>query len=84
VVITPPLQAPVKRLPEDVVRALCNAFVRTAERPSVPEMVPNYRELRRLIPQVLSRAGTSSVFEASVVENLSVFAAAIRRKRVQK
>jgi len=61
VVITPSLQAPVKRLLEDVVRALCNAFVRTAERPSVPEMVANYRELRRLIPHVLSRAGTFGV-----------------------
>jgi|HubBroStandDraft_4_1064222.scaffolds.fasta_scaffold2519860_1 hypothetical protein len=35
--------------------------MRTAERASVPEMVPDYRELSRLIPQVLSRAGTSSV-----------------------
>jgi hypothetical protein len=68
---------------EGVMRELCNAFVRTAERPSVPEMVANYRELRRLIPAVLRRAGTGSVFEARVFEDLSVLAAAIRRKRAQ-
>jgi hypothetical protein len=64
-------------------RELCNAFVRTAERPSVPEMLATYRELRRLIPEVLRRAGTGSVFEARVFEDLSVLAAAIRRKRTQ-
>jgi hypothetical protein len=68
---------------EGVMRELCNAFVRTANRPSVPEMLLNYRELRRLIPEVLSRAGASSVFEARVFEDLSLLAAAIRRKRVQ-
>jgi hypothetical protein len=68
---------------EGVMRELCNAFVRTAERPSVPEMVANYRELRHLIPEVLRLAGTGSVFEARVFEDLSVLAAAIRRKRTQ-
>lgn len=65
-------------------RELCNAFVRANQRPSVPEMVSNYRGLRRLIPQVLGRAGTRSVFEARVFEDLSLLAAAIRRKRVQR
>jgi hypothetical protein len=40
--------------------------------------------LRRLIPEVLKRAGTRSVFEARVFEDLSLLAAAIRRKRVQR
>jgi hypothetical protein len=40
---------------EGVMRELCNAFVRTVHRPSVPEMIANYRELRRLIPAVLAR-----------------------------
>jgi hypothetical protein len=68
---------------EGVMRELCNAFVRTTQRPSVPEMVASYSELRRLIPEVLRRAGASSVFEARVFEDLSVLAAAIRRKRAQ-
>ena len=66
---------------EGVMRELCNAFVRTAQRPRVPEMLANYRELRRLIPEVLNRAGADSVFEARVFEDLCVLAAAIRRKR---
>ena len=37
-----------------------------------------------LIPEVLRRAGTTSVFEARVFEDLSLLAGAIRRKRVQR
>jgi hypothetical protein len=69
---------------EGVMRELCNAFVRNAQRPSVPEMLANYGELHRLIPEVLKRAGTRSVFEARVFEDLSVLAAAIRSKRVRR
>ncbi len=68
---------------EGVMRELCNAFVRTAQRPGVPEMMVNYRELRRLIPAVLARAGASSVFEARVFEDLCVLAAALRRERTR-
>jgi hypothetical protein len=64
-------------------RELCNAFVRTAQRPGVPEMMVNYRELRRLIPAVLARAGASSMFEARVFEDLCVLAAVVRRKRTR-
>jgi hypothetical protein len=48
---------------EGVMRELCNAFVRANQRSSVPEMVSNYRELRRLTPEVLRLAGARSVFE---------------------
>jgi hypothetical protein len=65
-------------------RELCNAFVRTTQRPSVPKMVATYRELRLLIPEVLRRAGTRSVFEARVFEDLSLLAAPIRSKRTQR
>jgi hypothetical protein len=68
---------------EGVMRELCNAFVRANQRPSVPEMVSNYRELRRLIPEVLRLAGARSVFEARVFEDLSLLAAWIRKKREQ-
>jgi hypothetical protein len=68
---------------EGVMRELCNAFVRVNERPSVPEMVSTYRQLRRLVPQVLSRAGAHSLFEARVFADLSLLAAAIRSKRVE-
>ena len=37
-----------------------------------------------LIPEVLRRAGTTSVFEARVFEDLSLLAGTIRRKRVQR
>lgn len=68
---------------EGVMRELCNAFVRTAQRPGVPEMMGSYRELRRLIPAVLARAGATSVFESRVFEDLCVLAAAVRRKRTR-
>ena len=66
---------------EGVMRELCNAFVRTAQRPSVPEMLATYRELRRLVPEIANRARASSVFEARIFEDLCVVAAALRRKR---
>jgi hypothetical protein len=68
---------------EGVMRELCNAFVRTAGRPRVPEMMSTYRELRRLVPEVLSRAGSGSVFEARVFDDLYVLAAGIRSRRMR-
>jgi hypothetical protein len=66
---------------EGVMRELCNAFVRTSKHPTVPEMLMTYRELRRLVPEIVRRVGAGSVFEARTFEDLCVVAAALRQKR---
>jgi hypothetical protein len=65
-------------------RELCNAFVRGDERPSVPEMVADYRGLRRSVPQFLNRSRASSVFEARVFEDLCAGASIIRLQRLNR
>jgi hypothetical protein len=66
---------------EGVMRELCNAFVRTSKHPTVPDMLMTYRELRRLVPEIVRRVGGESVFEARTFEDLCVVAAALRQKR---
>ncbi len=66
---------------EGVMRELCNAFVRTALRPRVPDMLASYLKLRQLLPVVLNQTRATSIFEARVFEDLCVLAAALRRKR---
>jgi hypothetical protein len=61
---------------EGVMRELCNAFVRRGPRPSVPEMMRNYRRVVRQSEDVLANAGANSVFEARVFEDLCFVARA--------
>ena len=61
---------------EGVMRELCNAFVRRGAAPSVPEMMRTYRRLEVQLPGVLLNAGTASVFEARVFEDLCFVAKA--------
>jgi hypothetical protein len=62
---------------EGVMRELCNAFVRRrGVAPSVPEMLRTYRRLVRQLDDVLTNAGTNSVFEARVFEDLCFVARA--------
>ena len=62
---------------EGVMRELCNAFVRRrGPRPSVPEMMQNYRRVVRQLEAVLANAGANSVFEARVFEDLCFVARA--------
>ena len=59
-----------------VLAALCNAFVSRTQRPTVPKMQTVYRRLRRAIPDLKRNAGTDSLFEARVFNDLVVAARA--------
>jgi hypothetical protein len=67
---------------EGVMRELCNAFVRPqAQMPSVPEMLYGYRILARKAEDIRRNAGSGSLFEARVFEDLYFAAAAIAADR---
>jgi hypothetical protein len=53
-------------------RELCNAFVRASRQPSVQQMEAIYRDLRKNLPVILRRAGTTSPFNARVFRDLCV------------
>jgi len=56
---------------EGVMRELCSAFVRSrTARPVVPEMMRTYRELSRKLDAIMATAGSRSVFEARVFDDL--------------
>ena len=61
---------------EGVMRELCNAFIRRGAAPSVPHMMHNYRQMVRQLDDVLTNAGTTSVFQARVFEDLCFLARA--------
>lgn len=53
---------------------LGNAFLRTAPRPSVPQMQAIYRALRGSVPGVLQETGSNTLFEARPFQELSAIA----------
>lgn len=53
-----------------VLRELNNAFVRTHNRPSVPEMFQAYRLVARRLNAIVAEAGAKSLFEASAFQSL--------------
>jgi hypothetical protein len=57
---------------QGVMRELCNAFVRTRPRPSVPEMLRAYRLVSRQLEQTLRTAGAKTIFEARIFSDLCV------------
>jgi hypothetical protein len=57
---------------QGVMRELCNAFVRTRPRPSVPEMLRVYRLVSRQLVQTLRTAGAKTIFEARIFSDLCV------------
>jgi hypothetical protein len=60
-----------------VMRELCNAFVRPrGPRPGVPEIMRTYRRTVSQLEDVLQNAGSNSVFEARVFEDLCFVARA--------
>jgi hypothetical protein len=65
-----------------VMREVCNAFVSSGNQPTVPGMMKIYRELRRNQQQILSNAGTKSLFTARVFSDLCLAAAGLRSKYV--
>ncbi len=54
-----------------------NAFVRSKRQPTVREMYAIYNKLRAAIPQILSAAGTDSIFGARPFRDLSTLASAL-------
>jgi hypothetical protein len=65
---------------EGVMRELCNAFVRTKKRPTVPFMMSMYRKLRRRLPLILHDAGTKSLFEARVFDDICAVVAELAKR----
>ena len=63
---------------EGVMREMCNAFVRSSRRPSVPEMMQAYRQVQRLIPAMMERNGSQTLFEARAFEELVTLSTYIR------
>jgi hypothetical protein len=62
-----------------VLRELSNALVRTADRPTVPQMMRVYRKVKRGVPKIVSDRSASSLFEASVFQDLVFLAASLRK-----
>lgn len=65
---------------EGVMRELCNAFVRRESRPNVPQMLRSYRSLVRVLPTIKQNAGTTTVFTATMFDELIAASAIIRDK----
>jgi hypothetical protein len=63
---------------EGVMRELCNAFVRKTNRITVPDMLVLYAHLTSRAPDLMRRAGTDSLFEARIFDDLLVGAAELR------
>jgi hypothetical protein len=64
--------------PEGVMRELCNAFVRPDRRPAIPDMMQAYRAVVRLIPAMMKRAGSETLFEARAFDDLVALAGYVR------
>ena len=65
---------------EGVMRELCNAFVRTRKRPTVPFMMTIYRKLRGRLPLILQDAGAHSVFESRVFDDICAVVAQLAKR----
>ncbi|MGD0889137.1 MAG: hypothetical protein ABR889_07815 [Acidobacteriaceae bacterium] len=66
--------------PTGVMRELSNAFVRTIDRPTVPQMMRSYKALNRLLPTLQINSGSDSVFTARMFTDLITTAADLRDK----
>jgi hypothetical protein len=55
---------------EGVMCELGNAFVRRGPQPTVPEMMHTYRQVHRKLDEILTNAGTKSLFEARIFKDL--------------
>jgi hypothetical protein len=66
-----------------VLRELNNAFVRTHNRPSIPDMLQAYRLVSRSLKAIVEDAGAKSLFEASAFQSLC-FAAKAASETVRR
>jgi len=65
-----------------VMRELANAFQRTRNRPSVPEMMRTYRILSRSSARIIADAGAKDLFEARAFQ-LLCFEAKVASKQFE-
>jgi len=70
-----------KGRPKGVMVGLRNIFHQTRRTTTVPEMLASYRAVKRRLPGFRRNAGSQSLFEASVFDDLIV-AALAERKRI--
>ncbi len=68
---------------QGVMREGCNAFLSAGKKPTVPQMMRMYRELRSNSPRIMREAGAHSMFTARVFSDLCLAAAGLRRKYVE-
>lgn len=54
-----------------IMRELNNAFIRTHNRPTVPDMIRAYRIVSRRLTEIVRESGAKSLFEASAFQGLS-------------
>ena len=68
---------------QGIMRELCNAFVRPANQPTVPEMMNTYRAVSRRLTKIMEDAGAERLFEARVFKDLC-FATKIAAERAKQ
>jgi hypothetical protein len=67
--------------PKGVMAGLRNIFFQPKGTTTVPEMLSSYRAVKRKLPELRKNAGSRSLFEASVFNEL-VLAALVERERI--
>ena len=67
--------------PKGVMAGLRNIFFQPKGTTTVPEMLSSYRAVKRKLPELRKNAGSQSLFEASVFNEL-VLAALVERERI--
>ncbi len=70
--------------PKGVMVGLRNIFHQPDQTTTVPEMLASYRAVRRRLPELRRNAGSQSLFEASVFNDLTVAALAERERIIEK
>ena len=63
-----------KGTPKGLMTALRNTFRQPGDVTTVPEMLTSYRALKRRLPELRRHAGSKSLFEAAVFQDLTVAA----------
>lgn len=69
--------------PKGVMTGLRNIFHQPGKTTSVPEMLASYRSLKRKLPELRRNAGSQSLFESAVFNDLNV-AASVENERFTK
>lgn len=65
-----------------IFRELCNAFIRSERQPSVEQMDLIYRGLKRELPAIMRKAGSSTAFQARVFSDLRVLSRALNAQMI--